>query len=148
MRTSFVDPIKPSMPSTISSFGVPSSRVPRLSGPVERVARRYTADAPTAAPSEKRSSDLGRDEKDMNVKLRIEFASIIHPRSDRLPPANVSDSLFNIVIYSTDRRPLKREDFHHETNPDHTTWGYTGLQQVVTSQSTDEIDESKVCCLQ
>lgn len=68
MRTSFVDPINPSTPSTMSSWrDVSSLETGRLARRVDRVLNAWAADVPTATPRENNSSDLGREEKDMDI---------------------------------------------------------------------------------
>ena len=68
MRTSFVFPIRPSTPSTMSSVreisSLPSIRLGRV-----RVLRKYVADVPNATPSDNKSNALGRDENDMIEKV-------------------------------------------------------------------------------
>jgi len=89
MRTSFVEPIRPSTPSTMSSFrDASSSETGRRDCLLEKPANRYVVDVPTATPRENRSSDLGRDEKDMSspngghVKLR---SQLTEPRGRKFP---------------------------------------------------------------
>ena len=75
----------------MSSFrDVSSSETGRRDCLVEKLVSRYAADVPTAIPSENRSSDLGRDEKDM-ASPKGDHVKLLFAKSTSIIKIDLSD---------------------------------------------------------